>query len=88
MVSPYTESRKDNVITRKFSPSVNSEELVWHRDRRDRIITIVEGNNWKLQMDNELPVTLKPGDSFSIPKNTYHRVIKGTSDLVVTILEH
>jgi D-lyxose ketol-isomerase len=38
-------------------------------------------------MDNQLPITLKPGDSINITKNTYHRILKGTTDLVVEILE-
>jgi quercetin dioxygenase-like cupin family protein len=87
VVNPYTESAEDNVITRTFSVEVDSHELVWHRDRQDRYVSIVEGDGWRLQMDNQLPVTLQPGDSFPIPKNTYHRILKGTTDLVVEIVE-
>jgi hypothetical protein len=36
-----------------------------------------------LQMDNELPQSLT--ETIFIPKNTYHRVIKGTGDLVVRV---
>ena len=84
---PYSELRKQKSIIRTFSVEVDSEELVWHRDHNDRIVTIVEGKDWRLQMDNQLPITLKPGDSINITKNTYHRILKGTTDLVVEILE-
>jgi len=37
------------------------------------------------QFDNELPQLLK--NVIFIPRNTYHRVIKGTTNLTVHILE-
>ena len=86
-MKPYTEIRSSNTITRTFSVDCNESELVWHRDRRDRYVSVVEGEGWRLQMDNNLPIILQPGDAFPIPKNTYHRIIKGTSDLVVEIVE-
>jgi hypothetical protein len=36
-------------------------------------------------MDNELPKNIKKGDKIFIPKETYHRVIKGNTKLVVEI---
>ena len=53
-MNPYI----DNDDIRTFSESVDEMELIWHRDREDRKITIIEGRDWKLQMDNELPVSL------------------------------
>lgn len=84
---PYSESRKHNTITRKFSIDVDDEELVWHRDHDERRVTVIEGSGWRLQMDNQLPTVLKQGDKFTIPENTYHRILKGYTDLVVEILE-
>ena len=40
-----------------------------------------------LQFDNDLPKKLIIGESVIIPKETYHRVIKGGSNLVVEIQE-
>jgi hypothetical protein len=37
------------------------------------------------QMDNKLPVILIESEKFFIPKNTYHRIIKGNGDLIVNI---
>ena len=83
MMNPYT----DNDDIRTFSESVDEMELIWHRDREDRKITILEGDNWQLQMDNELPVSLDVGKTYFIPKLIYHRVLKGTTDLKIRIEE-
>ena len=36
-------------------------------------------------MDNQLPQTLKSGQTYTIPKGVYHRVKRGTTDLKVKI---
>jgi hypothetical protein len=57
--------------------------LQWHFDNEDRKITVLKNEGWLLQMDNELPKLLE--GTFIIPKHIYHRIIKGSSDLVVKI---
>lgn len=84
--NPYTETRKDSLIVRTFSQNVEEEQLVWHRDRNDREITVVGDTDWMFQFDNQLPQSLK-GVIF-IPKNTYHRIIKGTGTITLKIVEH
>ena len=84
-MNPYSERRKDNLIVRTFSQDIDEEELVWHRDREDRQVTVLEETDWQFQFDNELPQVLK--DVIFIPKNTYHRLIKGTGELNVHIIE-
>jgi hypothetical protein len=86
-MKPYTEEKNGNVIRRNFSENTPSNELVWHRDHEDRIVIPLNENDWKIQFDNELPVTLKMDEEFFIPKNVFHRVIKGSGDLMVEILE-
>jgi len=39
-------------------------------------------------MDNQLPQKLQQGDVLHIPKETYHRIMAGDSNLVVEIEEH
>ena len=85
---PFTETKKGKVLIREFSQDVDKMELIWHRDREDRTITILESKGWKLQMDNTLPVVLEEGKSYSIPKNTYHRVIKGEGKLILELEKH
>jgi len=72
-------------IIRTFKESVDPMELIWHRDKESRHISILSGTDWKLQLDDELPVTLKIGGEYYIRKERYHRVIKGEGDLVVRI---
>ena len=79
---PFEEKKiEKKIFLREFKESINSDELIWHLDREDREILILESNGWKLQMDNELPKELVRGDTHFIPKMTYNRVIKGNGDL-------
>jgi hypothetical protein len=79
------ENLSDNIKIRTFKSDVESGELMWHRDREDRLVEILECNNWKYQSDNNLPLEMKKGDKIFIPKGEYHRVIKGDGDLVVRV---
>lgn len=88
VVTPYIDQNPNNdKFTRIFQETVDSDDLVWHRDHSDRIITILEGTNWKLQYDNVLPILLEIGQQYYIPKNDYHRVIKGDTPLIIEIHE-
>lgn len=42
-MNPYT--NKGNI--RMFSKDVDSMELVWHQDKEDREIEVLEGKGWK-----------------------------------------
>jgi hypothetical protein len=81
---PFKEKKtQNNISTREFSKDVNSEELIWHKDKEDRIVEVLQNNNWMFQMDNELPKILK--GRILVPKETFHRVIKGDGNLIVQI---
>lgn len=81
---PYSEKKEDGYIIREFSNDTPSFELVWHRDKEDRIVQAAHDTDWQFQLDNEVPQRLSKNKLF-IPKETYHRLIKGTGDLVVKI---
>jgi hypothetical protein len=83
--NPYSQIEENDLLIRTFTQDIDKDELVWHRDRRDRKVTVLKETDWKLQFDNELPQVLK--DVIFIPKNTYHRVIKGTGELNIRIQE-
>tara|TARA_R110002126_G_scaffold266559_1_gene409762 strand:+ start:43 stop:312 length:270 start_codon:yes stop_codon:yes gene_type:complete len=72
---------------RKIFANAESSELEWHRDKNNRTIHIVFGENWELQMDNELPKKLEQGKEYHIKKNTFHRVFSGKDDLLIRIEE-
>jgi len=68
---------------RTFSKDLNSNELKWHRDNEDRIVTPISPNDWLFQRDNNLPEPIE-GPIF-INKGEWHRVIKGTTDLEIKV---
>tara|TARA_B100000131_G_C18124083_1_gene614021 strand:- start:2754 stop:3104 length:351 start_codon:yes stop_codon:yes gene_type:complete len=78
---PYSEA--DGV--RRFSSTIDSDELIWHRDAEDRQIEVIAGDGWMIQYDNELPYALEGGKEYFIRKNSWHRVIRGNSDLVIKL---
>ena len=84
----YTDSKVGNIVTRVFDQDCKPEELVWHRDKKNRVIKIISGVNWKFQHDNELPFVMKIGDKIKINKETYHRIHKGDGKLIIEIEEH
>ena len=79
MSRPYVEEGE----IRTFSENVQEFELVWHRDKEDRIVTPLQKTDWKFQLDNDIPRTIEK--EIFIPKETYHRLIKGTDNLKVRI---
>jgi hypothetical protein len=79
---PYTETLSSNVSTRTFNQNVSEEELVWHRDREDRLVKALHQTDWQVQLENELPTTLT---EIFIPQGLYHRVRKGTGSLTVEV---
>ena len=86
---PYNQKNLNNgVFLRTVSKDILSEELVWHRDHYDRIVEVLEGDNWEIQFENQLPQTLNVGEEYVIPAYTYHRIKRGTTDLKVKILEN
>ena len=91
MTKPYREEVRDQhgtgikYVIRTFENSVLDNELVWHRDRDSRIVSVLNGSGWELQPDDERPIQLNQGEEYYIPKMTYHRLIKGKDNLVVRI---
>ena len=83
---PFKQVRiTENIVRRTFTMDVDPSELVWHMDREDRAVKVLEGTSWYLQMDNELPKKLIEGKEYFIPKMSYHRIIRGTSNLILEI---
>ena len=82
-MNPYSEtSTSVDISLRTFNENVSEEELVWHRDREDRIVTALNPTDWQVQLENELPVTLT---EIFIPKGLYHRVVKGKGNLNIQV---
>jgi hypothetical protein len=83
---PFKQEKIGNNIVRTFSDQMDQEDYYWHKDRDDRIVTILScGPGWEYQEDDNIPIKLVKGLIFKIPKETWHRVIKGSGDLVINI---
>ena len=88
MVNPYDDKYIEDKIIRTFESFVHEDELIWHRDKKNRLVRVIKGSGWQFQYDNELPKTMDVGDSLYIEKDTYHRLIKGDGTLVLEIKEN
>ena len=55
-----------NKFIRTFKSDVDSSELVWHRDKKSRIVEVLNDSDWFVQLENELPRKLNKGDIFFI----------------------
>lgn len=86
-VHPYTDvpRSKSGSFVRTFSSSVMEDHLAWHKDKENRLLIPIKSNGWKLQYDNEIPVSLVEGSVYIIEKELYHRIIKGKNDLILFI---
>jgi hypothetical protein len=83
-MKPYSDSElEENVVIRRFADDIDPIELMWHRDDEDRLIEAVSETDWYIQLENELP-KLFSGQIF-IPRHEWHRLIKGTGELLVKI---
>lgn len=85
---PATQETIGSKIIRTFSSDVNENELKWHWDEKDRKICILNSSDWYIQFDNDLPIKLNQGKKIFIKAGEWHRVIKGTTDLKVEIIEN
>ena len=84
-MNPYTENitSDESMVERLFEESCTQEELLWHRDPEDRKVLAAEKTDWMIQLDNKLPVSLNK--EVFIPKETFHRLIKGTGELKIIV---
>ena len=80
---PFTDSYSNGSLIRKFPKETPAHLLKWHIDDEDRIVYPIEENDWQFQFDNKLPI---PFDhKIEIPSGIQHRIIKGTTDLIILI---
>lgn len=70
---------------RHFSPEIEAEEMIWHRDREDRRIFILQAGGWFLQREDQLPQPIKEGEEIFIQAGEWHRAIGGEGELIIRI---
>jgi hypothetical protein len=77
LVKPYRDTIvSEDVFIREFDAALDSDELVWHRDEKNRHFAVLDGEDWWFQEDDKMPVE-------------YHILLKGTeaTDLKIKIWE-
>jgi hypothetical protein len=82
---PFKEEQQEDYYIRTFSSVLNETELKWHFDEEDRVVICEHDTDWMFQMDNEIPIQIKKNTPIFIHEGTYHRIIKGTGDLIVKV---
>ena len=84
---PFLESLIGGRKYRRMFSASDAEEMVWHRDQEERVVTVESGLGWLLQFDNELPRPLVIDCRYVIPQFAWHRIIpvEGATELVLTI---
>ena len=86
MKFPFKEKQiSKQLFLREFSADVDEMDLIWHTDREDRIVHVLEGNKWKFQFDEQLPFEMLDGIDIIIPKGIIHRIIKGNGPLKIKV---
>ena len=82
---PYIDQIVNGRLIRKFPKETEAHLLKWHTDEEDRIVWPLNDNDWKFQFDNELPIPFDGTLGIKIKKGIFHRIIKGTTDLILQI---
>ena len=57
----------------------------YHMDLEERKVTVISGTGWKFQYEGESQINMTKDLVITIPAMKSHKIIKGTSDLVVNI---
>ena len=79
------EEYSNDTVLRHFDITAPNHLYKWHADDEDRWVESLHENDWEFQFDNELPQSLEPGKIIYIPKGLIHRLIKGDSELSISI---
>lgn len=83
---PFTEHIiSDSIVIRTFETGYPDYLYKWHADDETRILEVLEDNDWRFQYDNELPVELLRGVDVKIPVGVIHRLIPGTTQLILKV---
>jgi hypothetical protein len=80
---PYNDQSQDDFVIREFKENLTQGDLIWHRDREDRLISPINKTDWLIQIDDQLPKIIK--ENTFIPKGVFHRLLKGTGSLILKI---
>lgn len=78
----------ENVFIRLFVKDLPSDELIWHWDKEDRTIEVLQSGGWSYQERDKKSRKLKNRETFSIHTGVWHRILKGSGDLIIKVTKH
>jgi len=87
---PYAHFQvSETSFIRTFHHSVKAEDLIWHRDKKERLVYVIHvDDGWTFQRDNQLPQKMITNETvIRIKAEEYHRLIKGNGTCVLYIEE-
>ena len=87
---PYAHFQvSETSFIRTFHHSAKAEDLVWHRDKKERLVYVIHADDdWTFQRDNQLPQKMITNETvIRIKAEEYHRLIKGDGTCVLYIEE-
>jgi len=76
-----------NCFLKVFSVNEKDEEYNYHLDANSRLMKVLEGTGWSIKFKNKTAKQIGPGSVIHISKRAIHKLIKGTSNLKVQVLE-
>lgn len=85
--APYSDLETPECTLRVFVEDVEEKKLVWHRDRKDITFKVIGGKDWKLQFDRQPTIDLELNQTYFIPREMMHRMIKGKNNLILEVHE-
>jgi len=75
-----------DIYVREFPSFTHPNQLKWHMDDENRIITSQTPTSWQFQLEDQLPVSLD--QPIFIARHQWHRLIKGEGPLILKIKKH
>jgi quercetin dioxygenase-like cupin family protein len=84
---PYCDFESSEYTLRVYVEDVEEEKLVWHKDPRNEYFKVIGGRDWKLLIENNLPMNLEIGKFYYIPREVAHKMIKGKNNLILELQE-
>ena len=82
---PFKQKVINGFRIRTFSEHVEDKELKWHQDLEDRYVKPLHETDWKVQLDDDLPIPLTENNEIYIPEGVWHRLIKGSGELKLQV---
>ena len=76
-----------NCFFKEFNLNDDDEELEYHLDNTSRFVKVLNSSGWMFQFQNCEAQKMTKGMVIHISKKIKHKMIKGTTNLSVQVLE-